>query len=188
MSRSSRALAALVLALFVTSCASWQEPPVGDPSYPASRARFGALGDSDQVLKWVPAAKLTAITGTSQTITLWDSTGGVSGQAQTQAHIHRIMFTGRCTQDFTLKYQTLATGSSTWRTRNGYAIGTPTAGVNCVDTTGLGAGAGVTVPATTDVACDFLVLGPDSRLVAVTGTSPTCEYDIRLGYETPPGM
>lgn len=173
MSRISRALVALVLALSATSCASWAEPPVEDPSYPA-HARFGATA-TEGPIQWLSG--LPTITGASQTITLFDMTGGSTATRQLMRNVNRIVFTGRCDQAITLKYQTLATGSTTWRTRNGFTGTAPTG-----DCTGSspGALAGHTVPATTDVACDFLVLGPDSKLVAVTGTSPTCEYDIGL--------
>jgi hypothetical protein len=53
-----------------------------------------------------------------------------------------------------------------------------------------GSGGGDVMPANTDTAIDYLILGPDSRLEAVTGaTGPsTCEVDVGLYGDRTLGM
>lgn len=166
----------LLLALFIVGC--------GDNLSPAGRApgpQFvgASLGDTDQVIKWVPAANLPTLTVASSTVILLDTSGGDTVR-QRWTTAHRFLVSMRCDQPTTLLYQIKRTASSTWRTMNGYASGSGcTSG--CAGGGSPGSGLGDTVPANCDAACDYLVLGPDSRLQVVTTTAPsTCEVDV--GY------
>jgi hypothetical protein len=127
-------------------------------SNPAPIARGGG---GTVTMQW--RASIPTIAGNNATIILFDTTGGNTASRQGYRHVDRIVFTGRCDQAITLNYQILHTGSTTWRTMNG-------------------GGSGVAVAANTDTVVDFLALGPDSRVTAVTGgTGPSaCEYDIGL--------
>lgn len=130
---------------------------------------------------WVVIPSAVNFAAASTDYIVYDTTQG--GTVRQRAnYVDRIPVSVRCNQAVTLKYQTLATSSSTWRTRNGYSGAAPSG--SCVETTGLGSGLGFTVPASTDVYCDFLVQGPDSRIVVTTGGTPptSCEVDVRLNF------
>ena len=130
---------------------------------PLNSRRVGASITVGTVV-WVKS--IPAITGNNATIDLYDTT-----VSPTTIFVNRIMYTGRCDQAITLNYQILRDGSSTWRTMNNN-------------------GSGDTVAANTDTAIDYLVLGPNSRLEAVTGgTGPsTCETSIALFGDRELGM
>lgn len=120
-------------------------------------------------VSWVLAG-LPAITGNNQTIPVYDTTGGDTVRAQQKALQH-ILVSCRFDQAVTVLYQIKRTGSSSWRTMNN-------------------GGAGDVVGANTDFVRDYAILGPDSKVVIVTGaTGPsTGELDVGLIFERPLGL
>jgi hypothetical protein len=134
---------------------------------PEPARRLGAVTSSN--IQWLTS--IPTITGNNATIKLFDTTGGSNSNRKGFTHVQRILGSLRCDQAITLLYQVLRTGSTTWRTMNG-------------------SGSGDAITASTDTAIDYLVLGPDSRLEAVTGgTGPSsCEVDVGLYTDRTPGM
>jgi hypothetical protein len=167
----------LFLLLLLVGCA--EAPP---PS---------SMGATSQDMNWVPGGIIPVITGSNALIVLVKVNGGRSVMAG--GTVNRIFVSLRCDQPVTLLFQVNRSsgGGTVWRTLNGWNSGDPVQGhpAGCTDASP-GRGLGDTVAANTDVSCDYLVLGANSRVEVMTGSpGPTaCEVDLGLFVDRAPGM
>lgn len=154
------------LALFAT-LAACVDPP---GTCPAPR-KVGALSNSGSQGVWV-ASGFPAVTAASTSYVLFSTTTAGDSVRGLNLGLERVALRARFDQATTILYQTLAAKPvTTWRTLNG-------------------AGSGDALAANTEYAVDFLVLGPDVRLVVTTGgTPPTVqELSYRVSNDRALGM
>lgn len=186
MLKNLRGVAALFLVLLVSSCASGPPllPPkpldqldANNPSDWGSRRRFGALGDSQQIITWVKASSLVTITGNNATQILYSTTSDATTTRRTQAHIHRVRWAGRADQAIQIVFECLFTGTTTWKTCPSQQNSD-----GSTNTTSKVSAGGTAVDANVDYMVDFLVQAPDWRVKSITGgTGPSAggaPYDI----------
>lgn len=145
----------------------------------------GKVGAVSTVVNWLPSASIPTITGNNASITLFTMTGG---KVAAYGVVGEVVVSLRCDQPITLLWQTeRSKGGAVFRTLNGWNAGDPIQGhpTSCTDTSA-GRGLGDVVSAATDTTCEYVVAGPNTKLVAVTGsTGPsTCEVDVGLFVNT----
>lgn len=118
---------------------------------------------------WVPAA--ATVSGNNASVVVFSTTTSGDNVRGLSPGLERVGIQCRFNQAVTVLYQTLAAGSTTWRTQNG-------------------SGSGDAVTANADFWFDYLVKGPDVRIVVVTGgTGPTTrEVSIRVSNDRAPGV
>lgn len=121
-------------------------------SQPSPAHRFGSVVSANQ---W--RSPLNPVTGNSQTILIWDGTGMTSTQP-----IERVTVSCFFDQTVTILFQVRQIGSATWRTMNGNGSGEP-----CTANVG--------------TAYDYLLLGPDNRIQAVTGGTGPSVSEVSIG-------
>lgn len=173
-----RNLAAALLCLTALGCATpgglppMPAPPCAPsdinclPSPDQQHRKFGDVSNSPQG-QWVcgfqrgatagPACPV--VTGSGATVIVFSTTSQGDFNRGMFPGIQRVLVHLRFDQGVTVLYQTLAAGSTTWRTLNG-------------------GGVGDTLAASTDYITDFLVMGPDVRVAVVTGgTGPSVQEE-----------
>jgi hypothetical protein len=160
----SAILATLAILAFA-GCATAPTAPTAPPGH-----RVGATSGD---VEWLPASSIPAITGTSATIVLFSMTNGraVTTPGLTTT-VNRVGVSVRCDQPVTLLYQVeRSSGGAVFRTMNGN-------------------GSGDSVLANTDTFIDYLIMGPTSRIEAVTGSPgpSACETDIGLFVDRQTGI
>ena len=164
------ARSALLLAL-VTWTAPGCVPHDGACPEPASPKKFGAPLVNGYQGVWNTTG-FPAITAASTSYVVFSTTSNGDSTRGLSPGLERVALRCRFDQATTILYQTLAAKpATTWRTLNG-------------------SGSGDSLAASTDYAVDFLVLGPDVRLVVVTGATPptTQEVSTRTSNDRELGM